>query len=76
MCHLNLDIEASFPWNTHSFLKGVNSKVDELRRFFQGSLGAPLGPQKDHETNTFTENFFPLSCVEFRTGDLELRDKV
>ena len=59
-----------------SFLRGVKSKVDEQEGFFHGSLEAPLGPQKDQETNTFTDNFFALSCVEFEPGDLELNDEI
>ena len=48
-----------------SFLRGVKSKVDEQEGFFHGSLEAPLGPQKDQETNTFTEIFFPSPALTF-----------
>ena len=67
--HLNFSC-LKFPcwvWAHPSLFRGAKSKVDELRRFFQGSLEVPLGPQKEQKTNTFTENFFPFSRAEIRT---------
>ena len=65
-CSRMLSLVLDFPIHP-SFLEGEKVKVNELGRYFQGSLRDPIGPQKGIETNTFTEKFFDHFHAGFRT---------